>query len=183
MRPGRFSISRHKSIFYSPLKEDLGMSASEELRTRIGLPPVSQIGVVVRDVDKAVEFYSSVFGLGPFTVYEFSPEKHWYMEEPSPLTLKMGKAMWGEVEWELLQPVQGKSLHKEFLETHGEGLQHLGFKVSDYDGTYKRMLDAGFRPLMRAETYVETYQGHLKACYFDTRRVGGVIFEIIWREW
>jgi hypothetical protein len=37
--------------------------------------------------------------------------------------------------------------------------------------------------LMRAETYVETYKGHLKASYFDTRRVGGVIFEIIWREW
>jgi len=159
------------------------MIGSNEMTIKLGLPPVSQIGVVVKDMDAAVGYYSSVFGLGPFTVYKFVPEKHWYMERPSPLKLKMGKAMWGDIEWELLQPLEGKSLHQEFLDKQGEGLQHLGFNVPDYDEMFGKFLKSGFKPLMRAETYIDTYKGYLRACYFDTRRVGGVIFEIIWKSW
>jgi len=159
------------------------MVPSKELITAMGLPPVSQIGVVVKDVDRAVEYYSSIFGLGPFTTYEFVPEKHWYMEQPSHLKLKMGKTMWGAMEWELIQPLEGKSLHQEFLEKCGEGLQHLGINVPNYDEMFEKMKKAGFQPLMRAETYVETYKGYLRACYFDTRRVGGVVLEIIWKSW
>lgn len=159
------------------------MTGVDEVKTKLELPPVSQIGVVVRDMDKAVEYYSSIFGIGPFTVYEFVPEKHWFMEEPSYLRLLMGKAMWGDIELELLQPLEGESLHKDFLETHGEGLQHLGFNIPSYDEMFDKFRKAGFKPLMRAETYVETYKGYLKACYFDTRSIGGIIFEIIWKSW
>jgi 4-hydroxyphenylpyruvate dioxygenase-like putative hemolysin len=159
------------------------MDSAEKLRAKLELPPVSHMGVVVRDMDKAVKYYSSIFGLGPFTVYEFEPEKHWFMEEPSPLKLMLGKAMWGNIELELIQHLEGKAVHKEFLDTHGEGLQHLGFLVPNYEEMFDKFKKAGFMPLMRAETYVETYKGNLKACYFDTRRVGGIIFEIVWRSW
>lgn len=159
------------------------MNASQDFLKKIGLPPPSQVGVVVKDVEKAAEFYSSTLGLGPFTIYEFVPEKHWYMEEPSHVKFKMGKAMWGHLELELLQPLEGRSLHEEFLRTHGEGLQHLGINVRDYDEVFSKMIAQGFQPLMRAETYVETYKGYLRACYFDTRSVGGVILEIIWKSW
>ena len=98
------------------------MQRSHELISTIGLPPVSQIGVVVKDVDRAVEYYSSAFGFEPFTTHEFIPEKHWYMKKPSYLRLKMGKSMWDHLELELLQPLEGESLHEEFLRTHGEGL-------------------------------------------------------------
>jgi len=159
------------------------MNQLQGVMDAIQLPRVSQVGVVVRDVRKACEFYRKFFGLGPFTIYEFEPDRHWYMEEPSPLRLMMGKAMWGDVEFELIEPLEGRSLHREFLESNGEGLQHLGFIVADYEGVCGRMVEAGFSPLMRAESYLEQYGGDLKACYFDTRRVGGVICEVIWKSW
>jgi 4-hydroxyphenylpyruvate dioxygenase-like putative hemolysin len=159
------------------------MSGINELTAKLSLPPVSQIGVVVREVEKAVSYFSSVFGICPFTVYEWAPDKHWVMEEPSYLKLRMGKAMWGNIELELIQPLEGKSLHIDFLETYGEGLHHLGFNVPNYDEVFERFLCEGFKPLMRAESYVATYDGHLKACYFDTRQIGGIIFEIIWKSW
>jgi 4-hydroxyphenylpyruvate dioxygenase-like putative hemolysin len=155
----------------------------EELRTVLGLPPVTQIGVVVRDIDKAVKFYTSIFGIGPFYVYEFIPEKHWYHEKPSPLKLLMAKAPWGSMELELVQPLEGKTIHKEFLDTHGEGLQHLGFDVPDYESLFEKFVKSGFKPLQRIETYYGAYNGYAKACYFDTREVGGVVFEIMWRSW
>lgn len=106
------------------------MTPVDDLREKPGFLPLSQIGLVVRDMDKVIDYYSSVFGLGPFTVYEFIPEKHWFMEMPSYLKIMMGKATWGDIEWELIQPMEGRSFHKEFLETHGEGVQHLGFFCS-----------------------------------------------------
>jgi methylmalonyl-CoA/ethylmalonyl-CoA epimerase len=159
------------------------MMRTDALKIELGLPPIGQIGFVVKDMDTAVKYYSSIFGIGPFTVYEFVPEEHWFMEEPSYLKLKMGKAMWGDVELELIQPIEGRSFHKEFLETHGEGIQHLGFNVPNYDEMFEKFRAAGFKPAMRAESYVETYKGYLKACYFDTRRIGGIMFEIIWKSW
>ena len=159
------------------------MSGIDELKAKMKLPPVSQIGVVVRDVRKSADYYSSLFGIGPFTIYEFVPEKHWYMEELTHSKIMMGKAMWGNIELELIQPMEGKSLHKDFLDRHGEGLQHLGFFVPNYDEMVQAFLQAGFKPVLRGETYVEPYKGYLKACYFDTERVGGVLFEIIWKSW
>jgi len=159
------------------------MSDVDKLMKQLNLPPVSQIGVVVWDVDKAVEYYSSVFGIGPFNVYEFVPEKHWHKEEPSHSKVKMGKAMLGSIELELIQPLEGKSIHQEFLDTRGEGLQHIAFNVSNYDDLFDRFIKAGFKPLLRSETYVPAYKGNLKAAYFDTDRVGGIIFEICWKSW
>lgn len=159
------------------------MSAVEELKAKLQLPPVTQIGFVVWDVDKAVEHYLSMLGMGPWTVYEFVPDQHWFWGKPSHLKLKMAKAMSGNIEFELIQPLEGESLHLEFLETSGEGVQHLGFNVPDYDDTFDRFVKAGFEPAMRAETYVDTYKGRLKACYFDTRRVTGIALEIMWRSW
>ena len=159
------------------------MDKTLKLQSKLELPPASQVGVVVRDMKKAVLYYESIFGIGPFKVYEFIPENHWFMEEPSPLKLKMGKAVFGKIELELIQHLEGKSLHKDFLEVHGEGIQHLGFDVSNYDELFDRFIKEGFKPLMRAETYYDAYDGYLKACYFDTADVGGIIFEILQRSW
>ncbi len=159
------------------------MNDTKALREKLSLPPIEHIGVVVRDMEKAVEYYSSVFGLGPFDVYEFKPERQWFREKPSSFRLKQGKAMWGDIVLELIQPLEGESLHKEFLEAQGEGVQHIGFLVPDYEETFDRFVKAGFAPLTRAEMYVEAHKGDIKACYFDTRRVGGIIFEIVWRSW
>ena len=159
------------------------MADIDELKIKLGLPPVSQIGVVVRDVNKAADYFSSIFGIGPFTVYELVPEKYWFMEELCHQKIRLGKAQWGNIELELIQPLEGESLHKDFLENHGEGLHHLGFNVPNYDEIFEKFIQAGFKPLLRAETYAETYKGYLKVCYFDTQRVGGIFFEIIWKSW
>ena len=161
----------------------VAMTKAEELKRVLGLPPVSQLGVVVREVGIAVERYSSIFGIGPFTVYEFTPEKHWLREKPSHVRVKQGKAMWGPIELELIQTLEGESLFSEFLRIHGEGIHHLGFNTPNYDEMFQKFREAGFAPLARAESYVETYKGYLRACQFDTYGVCGISFEIIWKSW
>ena len=159
------------------------MEEFDKLRALMALPPVSQLGVLVNDVDRAVTYYASLFGIGPFMIYEFSPEKVWLWEKPSHMKNKYGKAIWGDIELELIEPLEGESIYDEFLKDHGEGIQHLGFNVADYDEMVHRFEEAHFIPLMRVESYVDAYRGDLRCCSFDTRRVGGIVFEIIWKSW
>jgi methylmalonyl-CoA/ethylmalonyl-CoA epimerase len=161
------------------------MSKAEKLRVKICLPPVSQIGILVRDVDKTARLYSEIFGMPEFYVYDLEVANHWYYGEKAPVKLRMGKVQWGPAEIELIQHLEGeKSLFPGWLEEHGEGLSHLGFEVDDYAQIHSRMVAEGFEPIQWIETDYPAYEnGKAKACYFDTRRVGGVIFEIMWRSW
>ena len=159
------------------------MDTTENLVERLKLPPVSQIGVCVHNVDRAAEFYSKHFGIGPFNIYEFEAEKYWYKEQPQRLRARQGKAMLGTIELELVQPLIGDSCFGEFLKAHGEGMQHLGFNVPNYDEVFARLVESGFQPLLRVESYVPAYKGFLKASCFDTDKVGGVVFELLYKSW
>lgn len=155
----------------------------DDLRNEFSLPPLSQVGVVVRDVEKTAQFYSSLFGIGPFKIYEFTPDHYWYHGVETHFRQKQGKAMLGEVELELMQPLEGPSPFMDFLKARGEGLQHIAFNVANYDEVYDRLVKAGFDPVLRVESWVDTYQGHLRASCFDTERIGGVMFEIFFKSW
>ncbi|MBN1367916.1 MAG: VOC family protein [Dehalococcoidales bacterium] len=161
------------------------MNQLDEVRKQLNLPPPWHIGVVVRDIPTAVDYYSSTFGIGPFEIIEFAPEpgKLWLREKPCSFKLMIAEAMWGNIQFELLQPTEGESPHKEFLDSNGEGLHHLGFLVSDYEKTTAVFKKLGFECLTRVEIYDEKNKGYVKDFYFDTRRIGGFIFEIMWRSW
>jgi catechol 2,3-dioxygenase-like lactoylglutathione lyase family enzyme len=160
------------------------MGRIEEFTAGINLPPVTQIGVVVRDIEQAVTYYSSALGLGPFSpVSDLAIDKHWYRGVKSPIRLRISRVMWGTMEYELIQPVEGRSAQQAFLDTHGEGLHHLGVEVSDYDGVVTRMSQAGVETLVAMEIFNPLHQCWSKASYFDTRQVGGVIIEVMCRPW
>jgi 4-hydroxyphenylpyruvate dioxygenase-like putative hemolysin len=160
------------------------MKGIEEFTAKLNLPPVTQIGVVVRDVEQSVVYYSEILGLGSFEpIYDFEPDKSWYMGKSSPLRLRISRVMWGAMEFELLQPLGGKSIHQDFLDAHGEGLHHLGIDVTNYDDIVRMMNQAGFKPLQALETYIPRRDSWAKASFFDTEKIGGVIIEVMWRPW
>jgi hypothetical protein len=160
------------------------MSGLDEIKGEIELPPVSQIVMVVRDANRMVKEYSSLFGLGPWTSYEFIPEKIWFMGKPAYLKLLLAKAMWNGTELVLQQPLEASfSFYGDFLSTQGEGVLNFAFNVPNYEETFAKFLKARFEPLMECDTYVETYKGYLKACYFDTRSVYGILVEIFEKSW
>jgi hypothetical protein len=91
--------------------------------------------------------------------------------------------MWGNMELELLQPLEGKSPHMDFFRQHGEGLHHLGFFVPNFDELCENFLREGFKPVLESASYVETYKGSIKVRYWDTDKIVGVLFEIIYKSW
>jgi catechol 2,3-dioxygenase-like lactoylglutathione lyase family enzyme len=153
------------------------VSAVSEKKS-LSLPPVAQIGVVVRDLAGAIDYYSKVFGVGPFTTFDFVPEKHLLRGKPLPIKLRIGVAQMGAVQIELIQPVEGDAPHKWFLESKGEGLQHLGFIVDNYDEWMVHLKEEGIGVLMEAETTVQG-MGHVRAAYMESDKVGGILFELV----
>lgn len=89
---------------------------------------ISQIAIVVRDIDDALEKYTRVLGWGPWNVYEHKPPSlhDTYLHgEPAEYTMIGAEAHVGSIVVELLQPVDGPSIYKEWLDGRGEGLHHI----------------------------------------------------------
>src|SRR5882672_5792042 len=90
--------------------------------------PISQIAIVVRDIDEALERYHRALGWGPWNVYEHKPPSlhDTYLHgKPAEYTMIGAETHVGPIVVELLQPVEGPSIYKEWLEEHGEGLHHI----------------------------------------------------------
>ena len=52
----------------------------------------------------------------------------------------------GDMQFEIIEPVAGKSTYSEFLERVPEGgVHHLGFSVDDYDAATADLLARGYR--------------------------------------
>jgi len=136
----------------------------------VKLPPPSHIGVVVKDIDKTVEYYTSRWGLGPWKRLERAPAKEQLLVG-EPYKLKIAAAQWGPVVLELLQPAGGKSVWADFLETNGEGIHHLCFDVSNWDEVVAQLKKQGAKMVVGARFTEVAW------CYFETRP-GGLIVEI-----
>ena len=99
---------------------------------------VLQVAVVVKDLMRSVRIYNDEYGIGPWLIYEFNPETVKDMiinEKRIDYAMKLAVCDIDGVQWELIQPLDNKSIYAEFLEKHGEGLHHIAFGTPDYKKT------------------------------------------------
>jgi methylmalonyl-CoA/ethylmalonyl-CoA epimerase len=135
---------------------------------------VDQIGVIVRDMDKAIDYYQAL-GMGPFNPLKVThTERRVYGKVVTDVKNVIRATQIGQVQLELIQPLAGQSIQRKFLDRHGEGINHLGFFVDDVDGETDKMIQKGFRVIANTR-----YVGGGGGAYFDTGKVGGVLFELI----
>ncbi len=133
---------------------------------KLQLKTVDQIGIAVKDIDRVIDTWSSMFGIGPWTFRDIggvdAKGRSW--------KARLAFANLGPVQLELIQPVEGRIFQSHFLEKFGEGLHHLGFYVEDIDGEVSDLVAQGAKVLM-------TQPGRF--AYLETGGPGGVIFELI----
>jgi catechol 2,3-dioxygenase-like lactoylglutathione lyase family enzyme len=128
------------------------------------------ISIVVRDVDAAVSFYESI-GVGPFVDYPPMGEyvKINVPDEDGFYHLKIKCAQIGAIQLQLVQPGQGDSLYKDYLENRGEGVYHLGFAVDDIDRSEAEVQAKGLGVISKGRR--ENGSGF---SYLDTAEKAGV---------
>lgn len=124
-------------------------------------PGVDQIGIVVRDVEATVRAYEAFFGEGAFSVVE--GEAPAILQDGREVHIKGRLAFTnlGPLQIELIQILEGESVHVDYLEKHGEGIHHLGRYTSAFDKDLEQFRKLGISVLqqghgMRRYAYLDT---------------------------
>lgn len=149
---------------------------------RIGPVPAEfvQIGVVVKDLDRAIQVLSEVFGLGPFQTITYPPPgaegmNLMYRGEPGNFSHRLAFTRLGPLELELIQPLTGDSLLTDFVKEHGSGIQHIRFNVPDLPTALEALSGQGIQPVMSgAGLRLGTQWVHL-----DTVEQVGFVIEVM----
>ena len=147
----------------------------EQQEPRVKLPPPNHIGIVVKDMDQAMEYYAT-FGWGPFQVYELDMKMLGFIfrGQLGSGRFKVAIAWSGSMVIELFQILEGETPYTEFQRVKGEGVHHLGFQVDDFDKTLAILAQNGIEP-----TYHGRLLGEGAFAYFSTDKIGGVVFELM----
>ncbi len=106
-----------------------------------------------------------------------TPEERASMRgEPTSYTLKFAYAEAGPIVLELVEPVEGHSHYQEYLDDHGEGIHHIGFKnPGQLDEELERWKNGGMDPI-QINRREDTRYGW---AYLDTTDVVGCTLEIV----
>ena len=144
---------------------------------RVKLPHLTQLGIVVKDVDKAVEYYSSVFGIGPWRIIVADGKENLIRGKKMDIKVKIAFAQHGPIEFEFIEVLGGDTPHAEFLRERGEGIQHLGFGyVKDLRSKIAELAKDGYEPVLFANTEV------FDEVYLESKRPGAAGVHIQLRE-
>jgi methylmalonyl-CoA/ethylmalonyl-CoA epimerase len=134
-----------------------------------------QIGIVVRDLDATLRRYVDDYGIGPWQVFEVTPENApdlCHDGEPIKGSTRAAAAMVGNVMWELIQPLDEQGIFARFLAERGEGVHHIAVATPNFDEVVAEQIQQGKTlPLSGSFSGVEV-------AYLPTDRDLGVILEV-----
>ena len=136
---------------------------------------IDQVAIVVKDLDATVKAWSELLGVEPtltVTTQPFDPAGTLYEGEPTDARLRAAVFKLGDVELELMEPIDGPSVWSEWLDGHGEGLHHLGFASDSLEDGIESLAEQGIEVAQRAEYPVGWY------AYFRSEEKLGTMIEL-----
>lgn len=136
---------------------------------------IHQICFVTRDLEATQRFLHDHAGVGRFRVFE---DPHFndltYRGNPADFHINLSLGYAGDTQFEVIEPISGRSLYTEFLDTHGPGMHHLGFLVDDFDRAARAYEANGYAAVQTGVFGAET-----RFAYYDTEAQSGAIMELI----
>jgi catechol 2,3-dioxygenase-like lactoylglutathione lyase family enzyme len=144
-----------------------------EFASAFGLVDLDHVGLAVHDVDDAIARYRSVLGLSDWVRASFESAATWRGEEGQ-IGANVASAPLGAIRIELVEPTKGEWTAAEWLETHGEGIYHVGYRVTDLPATLEHLAGLGVTPEL-----VGHDAGAPFFAYLDREALCGVTVEVI----
>ncbi len=137
-----------------------------------------QLAFVVRDLGRFVGEFDRLLMAGPWRGWVFGPQGQGreYRGAPSEWTLRL-VLNGGAPQFEVIQPLDGPSIHADWLHERGEGFHHLGYIVGSLERTTAEMEAAGHPVVARIHSFGADGDG--AAAYFDTSDTLGFMVEAV----
>ncbi len=131
------------------------------------LGSVRQLGFVVHDLDRALEYWTKTLRVGPFfTIRNVVPEKWHYRGQPSLAPrASIALANSGDLQIEIIQQHDDHPTGwRDFLASGREGFQHVSSWLTraEYDATMARMLAAGTDVIHAGVSNITTSPGTMR---------------------
>ncbi len=143
---------------------------------------ITQVALVVEDLDRTVENYWKYFGIGPWHFYTYCRplvKDMSYYGMDADYKMRIALSYFGPTRIELIEVLEGDAIHKDFIEQHGYGVQHFGLLVDDMEEAIAKTEEAGFHVIMDGSGFGPDGDGHY--AYLDTEELLGVTLELISR--
>lgn len=112
-----------------------------------------QTAFAVSDLHSSVRHWADVLGVGPWSVYTMGPEvlnEMTYGGEPATFGFRHALAWSGQVQFELVEPLEGPSIFADQLASRGPGLNHVGRIARDHRAESTALIAAGYIPVQSA---------------------------------
>ena len=139
----------------------------------LGTTTVTQVGIIVRDIEAKARAWSQILGL-PMpeikitdTVDKAQTE---YDGERTPARAKLAFFHLGQVDLELIEPIGEPSTWNDQLVGHGPSLHHVAFEVKGMQDRLSELAEHGLPLVQRGD-----YTGGRYAYVDGQDRVGAVI--------
>jgi hypothetical protein len=120
----------------------------------------------VKDIDKTVEAWSRLYGIGPWTYRDNGGVD----AKGRPWKIRMAFAYIGPLQIELVQCTEGRIFQSRFLDVWGEGVHHIGCYVDDVDTEVKKLVSQGVKLFIHDPG---------RFAYLDAGGAGGAIIELM----
>jgi catechol 2,3-dioxygenase-like lactoylglutathione lyase family enzyme len=142
----------------------------------LGSTTVTQIGIVVQDVEAKARAWAGVLGLPVPEIivsdgYEQAQTE--YNGQPSDARAKLAFFNLGQVSLELIEPVGAPSTWQDQLGEHGDSLHHIAFEIKGMPEKVAHLESKGISLVQRGE-----YPGGRYA-YLDGKAQLGAILELL----
>jgi methylmalonyl-CoA/ethylmalonyl-CoA epimerase len=156
--------------------ESVSKEETKLVEPKMKLGAICQIGIVVSDLQRAVDNYLASFGIGPWMTMKLEPpmlRDVTLRGKPVEASMVAAIAQSGSIQLELIQPLEGPSIWKEFLQERGEGVHHVQSLVQDPGAALVAFKEMGVGVLMSGRIGDNIFY------YMDTGPLLGTIYEFI----
>jgi catechol 2,3-dioxygenase-like lactoylglutathione lyase family enzyme len=143
---------------------------------------IAQVAILVKDLDKTVENYWAVFGIGPWNFYTYARplvREMSYRGKPADYGMRLALSYIGPLRIELIEAKAGDSIYADFIREHGYGVHHFGILVEEMNDELAKAKAAGLQMIQDGSGFGLDGDGHY--AYLDTEELLGVTLELIQR--
>ena len=143
---------------------------------------IAQVAIIVEDLERAVENYWKLFGIGPWHFYTYGRplvKRMTYHGEPADYRMRLALSYLGPMRIELIEILEGATVYTDFVKEHGYGVHHFGVLVEDIEQAIAEAEMAGLVMTMDGAGFGSDGDGHY--AYLNTEDKLGVTIELIER--
>jgi len=144
--------------------------------TPLGTNTVTQIGLVVHNIEDAARAWSLLLGVPCPTIAVTEPvdlAHTEYQNQLTPARARLAFFQMGQVTLELIEPIGEPSTWNDQLVTCGQSLHHIAFEVKGMADRLTTLAELGLPLLQRGE-----YQGG-RYLYLDGKQRYGTVVELL----